>query len=54
MQKYEKMVDIAKTQYNLERRRRLADRGIQMMVCKQFIFLHMQIVFCIKLKFKFK
>ena len=47
MQKYEKRVDTAKTQYNLERR-----RDFQMVVCEQFVFLYMQIVFCIKLKFK--
>ena len=52
MQKYEKRVDTTKTQYNLEKRKRLVERCIQMMVCKQFIFLHMQIIFCIKLKFK--
>ena len=49
MQKYEKRVDTTKAQYNLERR-----RDFQMVVCKQFVFLYMQIVFCIKLKFKFK
>ena len=54
MQKYKKRIDTTKTQYNLERRRALAKRCIQMMICKQFIFLHIQIVFCIKLKLKLK
>ena len=53
MQKYEKRIDTVKAQYNLKRRR-LTERCIQMMVCEQFIFLHMQIIFCIKLKLKFK